>query len=251
MTSSALRSSDPLSREELVRLNIIHEFDASLSLDNLRGCYGAIAERFYDRMLRDVVGSRILDAGCGFGQFSARCLSRGWTVHSIDLDERSLAVAREVYRLRCLNESVYETSLTDGSIDTVVSNDAICHLDIDRFLREATRLGARRIIVHESNNENPLLRAHRRRLGHQEYKLYAPDEVVRQFESSGFRCVKLDFVNFVSLPISGGFQQRPVPILSRFPRLVYAVDTAIERILTPFPPGRKLAFRFVAVFDHP
>ncbi len=240
----------PPRRDDLVKLNIIHEFDRVLAIANLRGCYGRIAERFYSRMIRDVKGTRILDAGCGFGQFSSCCVARGLSVHSVDIDERSLAVARDVYQLKCFNESTYQTSLPDNSIDTVVSNDAICHFDIERFLCETRRLGAQRIIVHDSNIENPFLVANRRLMRHEEYRSYSAFDVVNLFQASGYKCVKLDFVNFLSLPISGGFQRRPLPVVSRFPAFVYAIDSIIARALTVFAARQKLAFRFVAVFER-
>jgi SAM-dependent methyltransferase len=237
-------------RDELRRLNIIHDFDAARAVANLRGCYGQLARRFYLRIIRDVKGQRVLDAGCGFGQFSNLCLERGLHVHAIDVDEISLAVARSEYSLPCLNESIYRTSLPDKSIDTIVSNEAICHFDIDRFLSEAHRLEAHRIIVHDSNTLNPLLSSYRRSTGHQEYRPYTPFEVVHLFESFRFACTKLEFVNFLSLPVSGGFQKKPIPIVSRFPSVVYALDGTTERLLSTLMARHKLAFRFIAVFDR-
>jgi hypothetical protein len=140
--------------------------------------------------------------------------------------------------------------LDDNSIDTVVSNDAICHFDIGRFLREAKRLGAERIIVHESNIQNPLLLAKRRAMGHEEYRSYSPFEVIQLFKASGYTCSKLKFVNYISLPISGGFQKRPLPILSRFPSLIFAIDCIAARALSAFPPMQRFAFRFIAVFQR-
>jgi hypothetical protein len=85
---------------------------------------------------------------------------------------------------------------------------------------------------------------------HEEYHSYTASDVVRLFKADGFRCVKLEFVNFLSLPVSGGFQRRPLPIVSRFPALIYRVDSIIARMLAAFAIRQKLAFRFLAVFER-
>lgn len=237
------------SRNDLIQRNIIHEFDPALVVENLTGCYGHVTSLFYRRLMRDLHGEAVLDAGCGFGLFSKLCRDREITVHSIDIDENSLAIARAVYGLSCRYESVYRTSLPESSIDTIVSNDAICHFEIDKFLQEAHRLGTKRIIVHDSNVLNSLLLTYRRLTGHEEYHTYSPFELVKLFEQAHFVCVKLCFVNFLSLPISGGFQRKPLPLISRFPVIIYRLDCLAEKIFSILRVQQRLAFRFFAVFD--
>ncbi|WP_410734079.1 class I SAM-dependent methyltransferase [Bradyrhizobium sp. sBnM-33] len=79
----------------------------------------------YARLLSLVDGKRILDCGCGFGQFARTAIDAGYDVTPIDIDEDSLAIARDVYNVPCLRVSAYETSLQDGSCDTAVCNDSI------------------------------------------------------------------------------------------------------------------------------
>src|SRR5438093_468849 len=97
-------------RARLIQDHIIHEFDEALVLRNMRGCYGAIMKRFYERLLRDVLGSRVLDVGCGFGGFGASCAAHGFQVHSIDIDDESLRIARLLHGDHYHHESVYGTS---------------------------------------------------------------------------------------------------------------------------------------------
>src|ERR1022692_1255214 len=99
-----------LDREQLIRSHIIHEFDRDRVLRNMHGCYGQIMQRFYSRLLHQVVGGRLLDVGCGFGQFGALGSTRGLEVHSIDIDDAALAVARSLFGPHYWHESVYATT---------------------------------------------------------------------------------------------------------------------------------------------
>jgi SAM-dependent methyltransferase len=242
----------PLANDErarLIREHVIHEFDEALILANMRGCYGAIMGRFYDRLLQHVVGHRILDVGCGFGGFGSRCAAAGLQAHSIDIDDESLRIARMLYRHPYHHESVYGTSLPDDSIDTVVINDAVAHLDLPPLLREVRRLGARRVVIHDSNILNPLLRGYRQVTGHKERHDYTARALVAALAAQRLRCTSCAHVNFLSLPISGGLQRRPLPVLSWFPGLIDAVDGALAWVLGLAHVDQWLAFRFVAVFD--
>ena len=236
-------------RAELIDNHIIHEFDETLVIRNMRGCYGAIMTRFYDRLLHNVLGNRILDVGCGFGGFGARCAVHGLHVHSIDIDEESLRIARLLHGDHFHLECAYGTSLPAGSVDTVVINDAIAHLDLPPLMQEIRRLGARRLLIHDSNINNAMLRAYRNTTGHREHRDCTADELIRDLQPHGLRCVRCDYVNFLSLPISGGLQRKPIFLLSRFPRLIDGADSLLGRILRWMGLERRLSFRFVAVFD--
>jgi SAM-dependent methyltransferase len=238
------------SRDDLIKEHIIHEFDRDLVISNLKGCHGQLMRRFYLRMFQEIVGNRVLDAGCGFGLFSKLCLEQKLSVHSIDIDENSLAIARSLYNLDCRNESIYNTSLPDNSIDTIVSNEAVFHFEIDRLLKEANRLGVKRIIIHDSNLLNPFLRSYWRAVGHEEYQAHISFGLINLFQKFHFNCSKLIFMNFISLPVSGGFQKRPLPLISRFPVMLYALDRFIEKALFISSLRQIFAFRFLAVFDN-
>ncbi|MBM3396950.1 MAG: methyltransferase domain-containing protein, partial [Betaproteobacteria bacterium] len=84
-------------REELIREHVIHEFDRALAVRNITGCYGALCAQFYRHLLGHVKGRRVLDVGCGLGLFGSTAAQQGFQVHSIDIDERSLEIARELF----------------------------------------------------------------------------------------------------------------------------------------------------------
>jgi SAM-dependent methyltransferase len=238
-----------LQRHDLVRQHIIHDFDRAQVLENLGGCYGTSCRLFYEEMIKKLVGTRILDGGCGFGLFTDLCRKRGFRVHAIDIDEESLAIARSEYDLDCRQESIYETSLPANSIDTVVLNDVICHLDLDRLFAEVHRLGATRVIIHDSNTANPLLRLYRRLADHHENQDYTPKELLQRCRATSFEKTCISWVNFLCLPASGGLQRKPLPILGKFPRLLFNGDRLLQTALSWTGLQRFLAFRYLVVLD--
>lgn len=237
-------------RKQLVDQHIIHEYDDALVRANLAGCYGDVAARFYRRLRQDIVGPRVLDVGCGFGLFTRVMRDAGLTVHAIDIDDASLAIARSTYGIECHNESVYQTSLAPGSVSTAVINDAICHLEIPPLFAELRRLGAQRVIVHDSNLDNPLLRAYRHAAGHEEHKDYYPESLAADVRKEGFTLAQLRYENFVCLPASGGLLRAPLPVIGRLPGLLFATDRVLAAALPWVRLARTLAFRYVAIFDR-
>ena len=240
-----------MGRAELLEQDIIHEFGHAVMLvrRNLRGCYGRVTTLFYEEMFAHILGTRVLDVGCGFGLFSHLCKKKGFQVHSIDIDERSLEIAREEFQLDCRFESVYETSLPNDAIDTIVFNDVICHLEFPKLTEEVHRLGAKRVIVFDSNISNPLLTGYRSWAGHEEFRDYSLTQIVEQVEKMGFRKARTAYHNFLSLPISGGLQRNPVPLLHYFPWTIFFFDRILKHPLAWTGLSKFLAFRYLAIFD--
>src|SRR6478672_3567270 len=101
-------------------------------------------------------GSRLLDVGCGSGGPALRLVERtGTSVVGIDLVEEGIATAtRLAEELRCADRARFVQAdaerplpFADGSFDSVISIDVMCHLpDRREILREChrvTRPGAR------------------------------------------------------------------------------------------------------------
>jgi SAM-dependent methyltransferase len=237
-------------RRRLIEQNIIHEFDEATATSNLLGCYGAIQRRRYSSLLDLIVGQRVLDGGCGLGLLSKICLDAGYRVVSIDVDERSIQLAQRLYSIHCRRASVYRTTLQDGAIDTALLFDVIEHLDLAPLAVELTRLGTRRLIVYDSNTSNPLLRWYRRRRNHVEHAEYAPTDIVAGFLAAGFRLTEQRYLDTLALPISGGLQYPPLPVLSHFPDVVLAVDRLVTGALRLMRLDRWLTFRYLLVFDR-
>ncbi|MFP4054641.1 MAG: class I SAM-dependent methyltransferase [Phycisphaerae bacterium] len=251
MTHKDADASRP-SRRELIDEHVIHEFDAELAVRNLRGPYGRAMRRRYRQLLRGVIeGRRILDVGCGFGQFSHVARQEGRDVASLDIDEESIRIAEQVFDLPVRRESVYETSLPDGDRESAVFFDSIQHLELPRVVAELKRLGVRQAVIYDSNEENPLLQRHRAASGHEEAHARTPQEIAKAFGEGGFEVTKLQYRNTFLLPATGGFQRKPLPIIGLLPAcVVTALDTLTTGLLRCLRLHRRYAFRWIMVLER-
>jgi SAM-dependent methyltransferase len=239
-----------VSREQLVDTHIIHEFDGDLVAKNAKGCYGELIRRFYEPILAVLAGRRVLDCGSGFGLFSRQAIDAGFEVVSIDIDDVSIELARRISRITITRRSVYDTQLPADSIDAAVCFDSIQHFELENFIPELHRLGVKQLLVYDSNISNPLLKVYRKAARHEESHDRTREELVTAFKKAGFELVAMRYENFISLPVSGGFQRRPLPILGRFPAAIYRLDRAVESAFRLVRLDRLLAFRLLLVFER-
>jgi SAM-dependent methyltransferase len=237
-------------RKQLVDTHIIHEFDGELVAKNAKGCYGELIRRFYAPILAILAGRRVLDCGSGFGLFSRQAIDAGFEVVSIDIDDASIELARHISRIAVDRRSVYDTRLPDDSINVAVCFDSIQHFELENFIPELYRLGVKQLVVYDSNTSNPLLKAYRKAARHEESHGRTCEELVAAFKKAGFKLAATRYENFISLPVSGGFQRRPLPILGKFPAAVYGLDRVIESAFRLMHLDRLLAFRFLLVFER-
>jgi SAM-dependent methyltransferase len=239
-----------VSRKQLVDTHIIHEFDSELVSKNAKGCYGELVRRFYQPILAVLAGRRVLDCGSGFGIFSRQAIDAGFEVVSIDIDDVSIELAHSISRIAVERRSVYDTQLPADSIDVAVCFDSIQHFELENFIPELHRLGVKQLVIYDSNTSNPLLKAYRKAAGHEESHDRTGDELVAVFEKADFQLVATRCENFISLPVSGGFQRRPLPILGNFPAAIHGLDRAVESAFRLMRLDRLLAFRLLLVFER-
>lgn len=97
------------------------------------------------RMLGDVAGLTVLDAGCGPGHYVGELLDRGAAVTGVDESAEMIRIARGRYgdradlRVHDLTEPL--PWLADGSVDRVLMALVVHHLpDVASTLREMRRL---------------------------------------------------------------------------------------------------------------
>ncbi len=106
--------------------------------------------------------ARILEVGCGSGEFLQRLQQRGYLVRGCELSESLVAAAHA----RGLREEVYQGSGTalpeaDNAYDVVLSSDVLEHVPPEgraRFLDEMVRVaapGARVVLTYWSRNNLP------------------------------------------------------------------------------------------------
>lgn len=109
----------------------------------------AVEEQVYARRVEALgfVGlGKVLDAGCGFGQWTAALARRNATVHAVDLDTHRVEAARGVLQAKgCDNVSVSRGDVSalpfdPESFDAVFSYSVIYYTDPQTTLREWARL---------------------------------------------------------------------------------------------------------------
>jgi ubiquinone/menaquinone biosynthesis C-methylase UbiE len=81
-----------------------------------------------DMHLGGLEPGRLLDIGCGDGEFSCRIKKRGWTVDGLDFDTVAARLAEERHGLKVNICSVEEMAYPDDSFDAVTMNHVIEHL---------------------------------------------------------------------------------------------------------------------------
>jgi 2-polyprenyl-3-methyl-5-hydroxy-6-metoxy-1,4-benzoquinol methylase len=97
------------------------------------------------RLIGEVVGKRILDAGCGFGTYSIHCAVQGARVTGIDVSPTMIELAREEAKMtgvevdfRVVDGTDME-GIDDRSFDMVISSIAFS-FDVPSFFQSASRV---------------------------------------------------------------------------------------------------------------
>jgi 2-polyprenyl-3-methyl-5-hydroxy-6-metoxy-1,4-benzoquinol methylase len=128
-----------LSSRELFYERFATEFDARMD----RYEVGKRLHLIFEDLLAesDLVGMKLLDAGCGTGLFSAAAVDRGALVTSLDVGERLLEqVAAKTNSKRVVGD-VANLPFEDASFDIVLSTEVIEHLaQPERGVRELCRV---------------------------------------------------------------------------------------------------------------
>jgi 2-polyprenyl-3-methyl-5-hydroxy-6-metoxy-1,4-benzoquinol methylase len=92
------------------------------------------------RYLRAVSNGRVLDVGCGSGEWLATMRELGWAVDGLDFDANAVRIARQTgLNVRC--GALEEQGYADGAFDAVTLNHVVEHLpDPIATLRECARV---------------------------------------------------------------------------------------------------------------
>jgi len=81
-----------------------------------------------DLYLGDLAPGKLLDLGCGDGQFLARMRARGWEVVGVDFDQAAVAAAWDLHRIRVLQGDLRSLRLPDSEFDAIVLNHVLEHV---------------------------------------------------------------------------------------------------------------------------
>ena len=238
-----------IDRQKLIDTHVIHEFDSSLVKENHHGCYGALIEQRYQEILPLLKGKTIIDCGCGFGTFTKVARQAGFTVHPVDIDELSIDLAKDLNQVDVIKESIYQTSLADNSTEIAVCFDSIQHFNLPELITEFKRIGIQQILIYDSNIQNSLLQLYRRRYHHEESHEFSLNEIIVTFQKYGFQLALKKYENLISLPASGGFQQKGWPMISRYPKVISKLDNTLLKFVNLLGLKKWLSFRFFLIFE--
>jgi 2-polyprenyl-3-methyl-5-hydroxy-6-metoxy-1,4-benzoquinol methylase len=97
------------------------------------------------RLIGNVEGKKLLDAGCGFGHYSIYCARNGAQVTGIDISETQISLAKQEAReagvdidFRVMNSTDMK-GLSSGTFDMVISSIAI-GFGMPQFFKEVSRV---------------------------------------------------------------------------------------------------------------
>jgi len=162
----------------------------------------ALEERYLGKVLSDVMGSNVLDLGCGTGRWLTRLLARGaGTVVGIDLSAAMLKVARGTVgiRNRLVLADCLQLPFRDSMFDFVLSSFVLNHIQhLDSMASELARTmkWRGRLLIWEMHPEayargwRPGFRDERSAV-RIDTASYSTESIVSRFRANGFTCVEL------------------------------------------------------------
>jgi SAM-dependent methyltransferase len=193
-------------------------------------------------LLGDVSGQRVLDLGCGDGQFTTLVASHGATIVGLDISLDLLAIARSRLNADGYDERVSELCgsahaipLPDASVDVVFGMAILHHLDLSLTAREVHRVlrPGGRAIFKEPMRDSRVLAALRALIPYRHPDVSPYERPLRQsevdafrshFRSWRFRTFELPFVALLRIcharrSVEGAACRRSDRLIQRFPRL--------------------------------
>lgn len=181
-------------------------------------------------------GQRVLEVGCGTGLLTVEAVKTKAKIYTLDVSHELLLQAKkkkEAKKAAFSCTSAYELGFMDKSFDFVIGMSVLHHLDIDRALKEFSRVlkDGGRIIFSEPNMLNPHIFAER--FFFRERFHNSPDETAfvrfllkRKMKEHGFKDIIIQPFDFLYPKIPAGLADTMNTLLRAVEKIPVARELA-------------------------
>lgn len=179
--------------------------------------WNAFTEKTYDkvaslfaRLVSPKKSDRIIDMGCGTGEFTNKLNQHFKNVEGYDISENCILTARKRYKsIKFEVKDIESTKLENGSVDVLVYCGVLHHFtNIEKVIKEAKRILKKdgKVFIFEPNAINPVLWLFRNKKSpFKSNKLKTPNEeflakekIKEAFEKEGFKAIKIGCISGIS-----------------------------------------------------
>lgn len=209
--------------------------------------YGDVSECQNEAMIELIPPGveRILDVGCGLGNFTDKLEDKGYTAIGFDIDLEILQVSKkrnEANILVC--GDAYRLPFGEGAFDYAVIREAAHHFDMDQVLTELSRVVCRGLIIFDPNPTG-IVRLSRRIIAHEDGEAPAKD-VIALLRKHSFTVRSIQFRDVLAFPLSGGFVgPELVPNFEPVKKFILMFDAFLTSVARKLRLERFLCWRYV------
>lgn len=216
---------------------------------------GSIISAYEQHLFSYCRNRKVLDYGCGRGSDTCKLAEHGAEVVGIDISDVGIQLARKQAEEDGLADNIVfsvgdceSLCFADDSFDMLCGKDILHHLQLDKAMREATRVlkpGGRAVFL-ESLGYNPAINLYRRVTPQfrsaDEHPLKKKD--LRQIEQS-FENVSCEFFYLFSLLAVPFRNTRYFPLILRW------LENIDQKIFNWLPPLRLMAWLVIITCEGP
>ncbi len=154
---------------------------------------------------KHVIGTQVLDAGCGTGHTTLELLREGYDVIAIDNSEDLISFTKNLIKKGDFSADVLQLDLTESIVlgenrfDTILCLDVLEHIRNDRFAMENLYY-----ILNKNSNliiSVPAIKylygIRDKKIGH--FRRYDREELIDKLKESGFKVVDVRYWNFLGV----------------------------------------------------
>lgn len=194
--------------------------------------------------LKKYAKGKCLDIGCGSGIYSGYLSSLGHEVEGVDNEKEFVDEARRMYpQIKFHQADAAKLPLGNKQFDTVLLFDIIEHLDDNKVLKEAGRVGKRILISVPHSNQKLLTEyslTHSHYLDKTHLRTYTPESLKKVIRKSKLKVIFCE----PALPVSvSGLLIRLLSGENRYKKFI------LKTILKPFLPEPNIYSTVFAVAE--